>query len=214
MPKKREPVRPGGENPSGTASAPASRLTVVKPNADSRFVLPRRWIAGLLAVITLAIYAPVRNHEFIDYDDNCYVYDHELIQQGFTVEGIKFAFTKLHGEKTYWHPVTWLSHMLDCELFGVAAGPHHLVNVLFHIANVVLLFLWLQALTGRRWPSAAVAMLFAWHPLQVDTVAWIAERKNLLSALFWIAALWSYTTYAQRGRRGYYFGALGLLPWV
>ena len=173
-------------------------------------MVPRRWIAGVLVVLTLVVYAPVRNHEFIDYDDNCYVYKNELVQQGFTVAGLKFAFGQLHGRYTYWHPVTWVSHMLDCELFGTAAGPHHLVNVLFHLANVVLLFLWLHALTGRLWPSAAVAMLFAWHPLQVDTVAWVAERKNLLSALFWILSLWSYTTYVQRGRRRFYFGALGL----
>ena len=177
---------------------------------DVGWAWPRRWIAGGLAIITLLVYLPVRNHDFIDYDDNCYVYENELIRKGLTVEGVRFAFLKLHGEQTYWHPVTWLSHMTDCELFGVAAGPQHLVSVGFHVVNVVLLFLWLQGLTGRRWSSAAVAMLFAWHPLQVDTVAWIAERKNLLSGLFWILALWAYTVFVQRGRRGFYFGALGL----
>lgn len=172
--------------------------------------MPRRWIAGVLALLTLAVYLPVQNHEFIEYDDNVYVSKNELIQQGFTLAGIKFAFGKLSGTHTYWHPVTWLSHMLDCELFGTEPGPHHLVNVGFHALNVVLLFLWLQALTGRRWPSAVVAMLFAWHPLQVDTVAWVAERKNLLSACFWILASWAYTTYAQGGRRAAYLGAFGL----
>lgn len=170
----------------------------------------RRWIAGVLALLTLVIYLPVRNHEFIDYDDNAYVYENPLISQGFTAAGVRFAFLELHGKETYWHPLTWLSHMLDCQLFGVNAGPQHLVNVLFHIANTVLLFLGLASLTGRLWRSAVVAMLFAWHPLQVDTVAWIAERKNLLSALFWILALWAYTRWAREGRRRDYFAALGL----
>lgn len=164
----------------------------------------------MLALLTLAVYAPVRDHEFIDYDDNCYVYENALIRQGFTVAGVRFAFLELHGKETYWHPVTWLSHMLDCQLFGVKPGPHHLVNVLFHAANAALLFLWLQSLTGRLWRSAAVAMLFAWHPLQVDTVAWIAERKNLLSALFWILALWAYTRWTRSGRRRDYGAALAL----
>ncbi len=164
----------------------------------------------MLALLTLVIYLPVRNHEFIDYDDNAYVYENPLISQGFTAAGVRFAFLKLHGKETYWHPLTWLSHMLDCQLFGVNAGPQHLVNVLFHIANTVLLFLGLASLTGRLWRSAVVAMLFAWHPLQVDTVAWIAERKNLLSALFWILALWAYTRWAREGRRRDYFAALGL----
>ena len=161
-------------------------------------------------MLTLVIYLPVRNHEFIDYDDNAYVYENPLISQGFTAAGVRFAFLELHGKETYWHPLTWLSHMLDCQLFGVNAGPQHLVNVLFHIANAVLLFLWLSSLTGRLWRSATVAMLFAWHPLQVDTVAWIAERKNLLSALFWILALWAYTRWARGGKRRDYFAALGL----
>ena len=173
-------------------------------------VNPRWWIVGVLVLLTLVIYAPVRNHEFIDYDDNAYVYENALIRQGFSVEGVRFAFLELHGKETYWHPVTWLSHMLDCQLFGVKPGPHHLVNVLFHAANVVLLFLWLHSLTGRLWRSAAVAMLFAWHPLQVDTVAWIAERKNLLSAMFWILAVWSYTRWTRSRRRRDYLAALAL----
>ena len=171
---------------------------------------PRWWIVGLLALLTLAIYSPVRDHEFIDYDDNAYVYENALIRQGFSVEGVRFAFLKLHGKETYWHPVTWLSHMLDCQLFGVKSGPHHLVNVLFHAVNVVLLFLWLQSLTGRLWRSAAVAMVFAWHPLQFDTVAWVAERKNLLSALFWILAVWSYTRWTRSRQRPDYLTALAL----
>ena len=178
--------------------------------SDHRSVISRRWIVGLLALLTLVIYAPVRNHEFIDYDDNCYVYENALIRQGFTAEGVRFAFLELHGKETYWHPVTWLSHMLDCQLFGLKPSPHHLVNVLFHAANAVLLFLWLHSLTGRLWRSAAVAMLFAWHPLQVDTVAWIAERKNLLSALFWILSVWSYTRWTRSRQRRDYWAALAL----
>src|SRR5262249_30491392 len=120
-----------------------------------------------------------------------------IVQRGLTAEGLAWAFGQLHGTATYWHPLTWISHMLDCQLFGLKPGPHHLVNVLFHALNAVLLLVLLHRLTGALWRSAMVAALFAWHPLQVDTVAWVAERKNLLSACFWFLTLLAYVRYTQ-----------------
>jgi protein O-mannosyl-transferase len=153
-----------------------------------------------LAIATLAVYWPVGRHEFINYDDTDYVTANAFVQAGFTRTGIAWAFGNLAGERTYWHPLTWLSHMLDCQLFGLKAGAHHWVNLLFHLANTLLLFAVLRRMTGTEGPSAVVAALFALHPLQVDTVAWIAERKNLLSTFFGLWTLWAYARYAQ-GRR-------------
>ena len=154
-------------------------------------------IALLLAGVTIAVYWPVFRHEFINYDDPYYVTENPRVQAGLTPAGIVWAFTRLHGDRTYWHPVTGLSHMLDCQLFGLHAGAHHLVNVFFHAANVVLLFGVLRRLTGTTGQSAVVAGLFALHPLQVDTVAWVAERKNVLSTLFFLLTVWAYARYAE-----------------
>ena len=154
-------------------------------------------IALLLAAVTTAVYWPVLRHEFINYDDPAYVTDNLRVQAGLTQAGIVWAFTRLHGDRTYWHPVTWLSHMVDCQLFGLNAGAHHLINVLFHAINVVVLFGVLRRLTGATGRSAIVAALFALHPLQVDTVAWVAERKNLLSAFFLLLTVWAYAQYAR-----------------
>ena len=111
---------------------------------------------------------------------------------------LAWAFGELHGEATYWHPVTWLSHMLDCQLFGLKPAGHHLTSLFLHTLNTLLLFVLLRRMTGRRGPSAMVAALFALHPLQVDSVAWIAERKNVLSAFFGLLSLWAYARYAER----------------
>src|SRR5258706_10902520 len=119
-----------------------------------------RLIALLLALVTLVVYLPVTRHDFLDYDDNDYVANNLIVQNGLTLAGVKWAFTTFHAAN--WHPLTWFSHMTDCEFFGLNAGAHHFVNVLFHAANSVLLFgLWLR-LTGKLWPSALVAALFAW----------------------------------------------------
>ena len=150
-----------------------------------------------LAVLVAAVYAPVLGHDFLNYDDPDYVFENPVVKKGLTVAGIKWAFGTLHGEHTYWHPLTWLSHMADVQFFGVNAGAHHLVNVFFHTANAVLLFLLLRQLTGTLWRSAIVAALFALHPLQVDTVAWIAERKNLLTAMLWVLTTLAYVRYAR-----------------
>ena len=123
-------------------------------------------------------------------------------RQDITIENLKWAFTTTHAP--YWHPLTWLSHMLDVQLFGLKAGGHHLMNVFFHIANTLLLFLILRRMTKTLWRSAFVAALFALHPLHVESVAWVAERKDVLSTLFWMLTLGAYAYYAERpGYRRY-----------
>jgi len=150
----------------------------------------------LLALVTLLVYLPVAHDGFVNYDDQDYVTENPAVQKGLTWTGIQWAFTTSHASN--WHPLTWLSHMADCEFFGLNPGAHHLVNVLFHTANVVLLFLLLLRLTGALWPSAFVAALFAWHPLHVESVAWISERKDVLSTFFAMLSLLAYTRYAQK----------------
>ena len=173
-----------------------------------------RLIALLLALITLLAYLPVTRDDFVDYDDQDYVTQNSVVQNGVTWVGIKWAFTTGHASN--WHPVTWLSHMTDCELFGTNPGGHHLVNVLFHTANTVLLFALLLRLTNSLWPAAFIAALFAWHPLHVESVAWVAERKDVLSTFFALLALLSYARYAkENSRRSFWFAliffALGLM---
>jgi Flp pilus assembly protein TadD len=159
----------------------------------------RDWpILLALATVTVAVFARVIGHDFVNYDDYAYVTLNPIVQQGLTWHGVKWAFTELHGEVTYWHPLTWLSHMLDCQLFGLKPAGHHFGNVLFHTLNTLLLFALLRRTTGRRWESAIVAALFALHPFQVDSVAWVAERKNLLSAFFWLLTLLAYVRHAER----------------
>ena len=168
------------------------------PGAASLSGWPARelFISALLVLVTLAVYWPVRHYDYVNHDDPVYVYENPQVLGGLSWGGVAWAFGKLTGEHTYWHPVTWLSIMLDSELFGPGAGPRHVGNVLLHVANAVLLFLLLRRMTGACWRSAAVAALFAWHPLQVDSVAWIAERKNVLSTLFWLLTVWAYVRYA------------------
>jgi len=159
----------------------------------------RVWICIALVLVTFALYWPVRHHAFINYDDPLYVTHNPNVKAGLTWHGVVWAFraTEAHN----WHPLTWLSHMLDCQLFGPNPGAHHLVNVAFHALNAVLLYLVLGRMTGAWWRSAAVAALFALHPLQVGSVAWIAERKNLLSTSFWLLTLWAYARYAEATTR-------------
>ncbi|MGA3267810.1 MAG: hypothetical protein ABSE16_13415, partial [Verrucomicrobiota bacterium] len=149
-----------------------------------------RLIGLLLALFTLLVYLPAGHDSFLVYDDNDYVTDNQAVQDGLTWGGVKWAFTTGHAGN--WHPITWLSHMLDCQLFGLNPGPQHLVNVLFHTANTVLLFVLLLRLTQALWPAALVAALFAWHPLHVESVAWIAERKDVLSTFFGLLAVLAY----------------------
>ena len=153
-------------------------------------------IVLLIIVSILLVYAQVRSHEFINFDDQLYVTDNPIVKAGITWNGIKWAFS--FSDRTYWHPLTWLSHMVDCELFGLNPGKHHLVNVFLHIINSILLFLIFMMMTGTLWRSAFVAFLFALHPINVDSVAWIAERKNLLSTLFCMLTIMAYIYYSRR----------------
>jgi hypothetical protein len=156
----------------------------------------RIWLAGLLlGLATLAVYWPVRHYGFVDYDDDGYVFNNPTVRGGLSWWGLVWAFVDQH--ECNWHPLTWLSHMLDCQLFGLNAGAHHLVNVLFHCANAVLLLLLLNTLTGKPGRSAFVAALFALHPMRVESVAWIAERKDVLSGFFFMLTLWLYVLHAQ-----------------
>lgn len=152
-------------------------------------------LALLLGAITLGVFAPVRHFEFIELDDPEYVSANAAVQQGFTLAGIKWAFQPGHSGN--WHPLTWLSHMADAEFFGLDAGRHHLVNVLLHSLNAALLLLVWRRLTGALWRSCFVAALFAWHPLHVESVAWIAERKDVLSGCFFILTLGAYARYVE-----------------
>jgi protein O-mannosyl-transferase len=165
-----------------------------------------RLIGLLLALITLVVYLPVGSHGFIGYDDDDYITNNPIVQKGLTWVGIKWAFTTWFASN--WHPLTWISHMLDCQLFGLNPGAQHLVNVLFHIANSLLLLFLLFRLTNSLWPSAMIAALFAWHPLHVESVAWISERKDVLSTFFELLALLTYVRYAKEHRRGSFWVSL------
>jgi len=154
------------------------------------------FISALLALSVLALYWPVLGYEFIEYDDDIYVTDNPQVKAGLNYRSIRWAFTTGRGGN--WHPLTWLSHMLDCSLFALWAGGHHLTNLLFHLANTVLLFLVLKRLTAAVWASAFVAFAFALHPLHVESVAWVAERKDLLSTLFLLLTIWAYCGYVKR----------------
>lgn len=149
----------------------------------------------LLVLLTLGAYWPVTSHDFVDYDDGDYVTGNARVQAGLTWASVKWAFATGHASN--WHPLTWLSHQLDVSLFGQKAGGHHLTSLLIHCANAVLVFLVLRALTGANWRSVFVAALFALHPLHVESVAWVSERKDVLSAFFGLLALFWYARYAK-----------------
>jgi len=151
-----------------------------------------------LVVAALAVYWQVQNHDFVNFDDDHYVYENQYVRKGLGLKSIVWAFSYASQEKTYWHPVAWLSHMLDCQLFGLKPGKHHLINLIFHIANTLLLFIAFRWMTGALWRSALVAMLFAIHPINVDTVAWVAERKNVLSTFFWMLTMLAYVHYSKQ----------------
>jgi len=159
-------------------------------------------IALLLAAVTFGVYARIGGHDFINYDDPSYVTKNPRVTDGLTVDGVVWAFTGSHSSN--WHPLTSMSHMLDVQLFGLDAGKHHLTGVVLHALNAALCFLALLALTRRAWPSVVVAALFALHPLRVESVAWISERKDLLSGTFFFLTLLAYARYARAPSRGKY----------
>jgi hypothetical protein len=152
---------------------------------------------GLMTLVAL-VYFPVHAYEFISLDDPQYVSANAYVGQGLTLAGLRWAFTS--GGSFYWHPLTWLSHMLDVQLFGMKAGLHHVTNVAIHIASSVLLFAALTRMTGDRWRSLFVAAVFGVHPLHVESVAWVAERKDVLSTLFWMGTLYAYAGYVRDPR--------------
>jgi len=161
----------------------------------------------LVAAIWVVFGQTVR-YEFVNYDDDLYVYDNPVVQKGLTWEGFRWALTYVNIG--HWHPLTWLSHMLDCQLYGLHAGGHHLTNVLLHAATVILLFLVLREMTGALWRSAFVAAVFAIHPLRAESVAWISERKDVLSAFFFMLTLAAYVRYVRRPPSMIRYGAVVL----
>ena len=152
-------------------------------------------IAGLALAVVLC-YLPVIGFGFICYDDPDYVTSNPMVKSGLTLGGIKWAFASAHAAN--WHPLTWISHMLDCQIFGLRAGGHHFINLALHAINTLLIFAFFRYLTGSEWRSALLAAIFGLHPMHVESVAWISERKDVLSTFFGILSLWAYCAYARR----------------
>ena len=159
----------------------------------------QRWgsLIGCLVLTlgSLACYWPVRHFDFVNLDDPLYVYQTPMVQRGLSWPGVIWAFKCVSGGN--WNPLVWLSHMADCQLYGVTPGGHHVTNLLLHLANTLLVFLLLKRMTGATWRSGFAAAIFAWHPLHVESVAWVSERKDVLSTLFLMLTLWAYVRYAE-----------------
>lgn len=182
-PAPRAADRPRGAPPTGAATAtPWSALDAA--------------LAAALAILTFALFSRVLGNGWVNYDDPVYVTHNPHVIAGLDRDGLRWALTA--GEATNWHPLTWVSHMLDMTLFGDDPSGHHRTSVLLHAANAALAFLALRALTGARWTSAAAATLFAWHPLRVESVAWLSERKDVLSGFFFLAATWAWSGWTGR----------------
>ena len=184
------------------------------PNAKSDFRRSGLWVVAVLVTINLLAYAPVRHYGFVNIDDPQYLTQNPQVKSGLSWHGVLWAFTT--GHQANWHPLTWLSHMLDVQLYGFNAGAHHLTNLLLHIANTLLLFWALFQMTRALGRSAFVAALFAVHPLHVESVAWVAERKDVLSTLFWMLTVCAYIGYVRQPRSARYlavisFFAVGLM---
>ena len=211
------------KGPSGNKSESISaenRGETPSPDSPSPpFPHPRFWpmqgryrtilFAVLLGLITIAVFWPSGLFDFLSLDDKVYVTANPRVQKGVTAAGLRWAFTNF--DSGTWHPLTWISHMLDYELYGLWAGGHHLTNVLIHMAGTVLLFLVLNAMTGFLWGSGLVAALFALHPLHVESVAWVAERKDVLSGFFWVATMGAYYLYVKKPGASRYLLVLACL---
>jgi Tfp pilus assembly protein PilF len=172
----------------------SARAVKASPTSETN-----RWvifgIAAFLTAIVWLVFGQTLQHQFVNYDDEVYIVRNAPVTNGLTVDGIVWAFTHVHSSN--WHPLTWISHMLDCQISGLNPTSHHFTNVLLHIATTILLFLTLRQMTGALWRSAFVAAVFAIHPLRVESVAWAAERKDLLSGLFFVLTLAAYARYAR-----------------
>src|SRR5260370_10998655 len=174
-------------------------MDLAKGAVDAR----RRWLVALaLVAACLFVYGQAVSFGFLNFDDNGYVTENQWVRPGLTAAGVRWAFTAV--DYYYWQPLTWLSHMIDCQLFGLRPGWHHLTSLLLHIANTLLLFGILLRLTAAFWRSALVAAIFALHPTRIESVVWIAERKDLLSGFFFLAPIWCYLRYAEQPSRGRY----------
>src|SRR5882724_1747758 len=158
--------------------------------------MSRFFLGLLLAAIVFACFSPALRNGFTVYDDPGYVTENPHVNTGLTPQNVAWAFTSAHSSN--WHPLTWISHALDCTLFGLAPSGHHFTSLLFHALNVMLLFLWLSGATGSPTRGAFVALAFGLHPLHVESVAWVSERKDVLSTFFGLLALLAYTWYARR----------------
>jgi hypothetical protein len=163
---------------------------------SDRWTVPA--VCIFLAAITFAVFGQTLRHEFVNYDDDDYVSENPEVARGLTLKGIVWAFTHVHAFN--WHPLTWFSHMLDCQFYGLNPGGHHLTNILLHTATAILLFLVLRRMTAALWRSAFVAAVFAIHPLRVESVAWVAERKDVLSGLFFMLTIGACVRYASSAR--------------
>ncbi len=186
---------------TGRVSPSEALSSAPGPTADAAARASRRDYSAPLSLAlffaVLATFWPSVNNDFINYDDPDYVTANTRVQQGLTWQGVAWAFGSTR-EAANWHPLTWLSHLLDYELFGPSPRGHHQTSVLLHSVNVVLLFLLLNRLTGEQWRSLVVAALFGLHPLRVESVAWIAERKDVLSAFFFLLTLLAYARYVAK----------------
>ncbi len=171
------------------------RKASVTDRTNDSFISQPSLIIIVLVGMTVLGYWGVWKNDFVNFDDTQYVVENRLVKKGLTWEGVGWAFTSFHASN--WHPLTWLSHMLDVTIFGMWPGGHHITNLVFHLLNTILLFLFLKYATQKLWPSALVAALFSLHPLHVESVAWVSERKDVLSAFFWFAALWTYLWFTR-----------------
>ena len=187
------PVSPTVETISAASSSTLGSADRPTGLGDRRLVFG---ICVFLAALVWLVFGRTVHYAFVNYDDSLFVYENPAVTGGLSRDGVKWAFT--HTVASNWHPLTTLSHMLDCQLYGLNAGGHHLTNVLLHTASVILLFLVLRQMTGKLWRSALVAAVFAIHPLRVESVAWVSERKDVLSGLFFMLTLWAYVYYARR----------------
>ncbi len=198
--------------PDGAGHAGSNRFAifVTQLAADGR---GRFWLGILLFLLVAGLFLPTLRQGFITYDDPVYVTNNAHVTGGLTGENMRWAF--LSTEASNWHPLTWLSHMADCQLYGLHPWGHHLTSLLLHALNATLLFVVLRRMTGAVWRSLFVAALFGLHPLHVESVAWISERKDVLSTTFWMLVLWAYVRRVEligaRSRRAWIFQGLALL---
>ena len=185
---------------------PQTRSNAVRGSNDHRPRFLILYLCAGLALVTSVAFFPALRNNFVNFDDNTYVYENPKVVAGLTRSGITWAFTHFHSNN--WHPLTWLSHMLDCQLYRLNAGGHHFTSVLLHAVVAILLFIVLQKMTGAVWRAAFVAAVFAIHPLRVESVAWISERKDILSGLFFMLTLAAYVNHARAPSVGRYLVVL------